>query len=258
MRGQVVALASYPVKGLSAQPHERVALRAGDGFPGDRMFGFAKGNSGLDPDNPTILPKDRFVVLFQYAALAGLNTTFEPDKQSLSITAADKATRRFDMTDPNDRDAACALLASLLRLAPDEAPFFAPAAPLRFTDVSVVSPTHMNAVSLINRASVAAFGAAIGQEIDPRRFRGNILIDGWPPMAELDLVGKEMRIGGARFRGLLRTKRCAATEVNPDTAERDIPLPYLLKKTYGHSDMGLYLEVLENGEIAIGDPVTLT
>ncbi|MEX0281712.1 MAG: MOSC domain-containing protein, partial [Arenibacterium sp.] len=129
-------------------------------------------------------------------------------------------------------------------------------APLRFTDVAVVSQTHMNAVSLINLASVRAFGDAIGKDIDPARFRGNILIDGWPPMAELGLVGKEVTIGNVRCRGLLRTQRCAATEVNPSTADRDIRLPYLLMKSHGLRDMWLYLEVIEGGGITTGDPAS--
>ena len=67
------------------------------------------------------------------------------------------------------------------------------------------------------------------------------------------MLPKDIQIGTARFRGLLRTQRCAATEVNPTNAERDIPLPYKLMKTYGHRDMGLYLEVVEGGEIRPGD-----
>ena len=253
MTGHVLSLATYPIKGLSAQPLDHVTLKAQDGFPGDRMFAFAKGNSGQDPENPIILPKDRYLVLLQHAKLAGLHTSFDTETQILTIETADHPPRVFDKTLSADKVLACGYLADLLELTPEEHPFFTSAAPLRFTDVSVVSPTHMNAVSLINLASVRAFGEAIGEDIDPARFRGNILIDGWPPLAELELVGKGIQIGTARFRGLLRTQRCAATEVNPTTAERDIPLPYKLMKTYGHRDMGLYLEVVEGGEIRPGD-----
>ncbi|MEX0338708.1 MAG: MOSC domain-containing protein [Arenibacterium sp.] len=253
MTGQVLSLATYPIKGLSPEPLDRVRLVAQNGFPGDRMFAFAKGNSGQDTENPKILPKDRYLVLLQHAKLAGLHTTFDPETQILTINTSGQPPRVFDKTLSADKVLACDYLSDLLDLRPEEYPFFVSAAPLRFTDVSVVSPTHMNAVSLINLASVRAFAQAIGEEINPARFRGNILIDGWPPLAELELVGKDIQIGTARFHGLLRTQRCAATEVNPDTAERDIPLPYKLMKTYGHRDMGLYMEVVEGGEIKTGD-----
>lgn len=257
MKGIVRALSRYPIKGLSGERLGSVTLEAQGGFPGDRMFGFAKKNSGFDPAHPKVLPKDRFIVLFQHAQLAGLDTTFDPNTRAFQISDKTGATQRFDLTRPEDQDSACRFLSDLLQLPADEMPFFVHAFPHRFTDVSVDSPVFMNAVSLINLDSVAAFGAAISATLDPERFRGNIQISGWPAMSELDLEGAEVRIGDVLMRGLRRTQRCAATEVNPETAERDIALPYALKKTYGHRDMGLYLEMIEGGEIRVGDPALL-
>ena len=41
--------------------------------------------------------------------------------------------------------------------------------------------------------------------------------------------------------------RCAATEVDPDTGIRDLPIPRTLMQTYGHADCGVYAEVIEGG-----------
>jgi len=49
--------------------------------------------------------------------------------------------------------------------------------------------------------------------------------------------------------------RCAATSVNPLTAERDINIPGLIARTYRHPDCGVYAEVVSDGRIAIGDRV---
>ena len=55
-----------------------------------------------------------------------------------------------------------------------------------------------------------------------------------------------------------RIVRCAATEVDPDTAIRDLPIPRTLMDTYDHADCGIYAEVIEGGEIAAGDTIEAT
>jgi hypothetical protein len=257
MNGTILSLSSYPIKGLSAQAHDKVALNTGDGFPGDRLFGFAKKNSGFDPADPKPLPKNRFIVLLQHAKLAGLETEFDAGSRMLTIRTRDAPPLEFDMSTKWGAGGASNFLASLLNLKEEEVPFFASAFPHRFTDASVASTTLMNAISFINLDSVRAFEREISCEVDARRFRGNIVFEGWPAFSELDLVGRHFRVGEVTFNILHRTQRCLATEVNPDTAERDIKLPKLLKKAYGHFDMGIYAEVLNDGVIEVGSPVEL-
>ena len=93
--------------------------------------------------------------------------------------------------------------------------------------------------------------------LDPLRFRANLLFSGAAPFAELDWVGREVLLGKARLRVFKRIQRCAATEVNPDTAERDAKPPLWLRKEYGHADMGVYATVLEGGTVAVGDALEL-
>ncbi len=47
--------------------------------------------------------------------------------------------------------------------------------------------------------------------------------------------------------------RCAATEVNPATAARDLDVVGALQRGFGHNLMGVYAEIVEGGEIAIGN-----
>ncbi len=255
--GTVKSLYTYPIKGLSAVPHIRMNLCAGEGCPGDRLYGFAKGNSGFDPADPRPLPKDRFLVLMQHARIAGLATAFDPKTNMFIVKQGDQICLNADLGTEEGRAAASAFFVGYLDLDEAETPFFANAEPHRFTDVSVVSKTMMNAVSILNLASVKDFEARIGTPVDPLRFRANIVIDGLPPFAEFEWVDRIVKIGAVSFRVLLRTKRCAATEVNPATAERDIRLPALLRKTYGHFDMGIYAEVISDGTVSAGDSVTL-
>ena len=254
MQGRIEQLYTYPIKGFSARPLASVDLAAGQGFPGDRLFGFAKANGGFDPADPKPLPKTSFVVLMQHAGLAGLVTQFEEATRVLTV-ALDGRTLRFDLTSETDRNRAAELLSEQLDLAEEERPRFVAGSPHRFTDVSVVSETMMNAVSLINLDSVAAFADRIEAPVDPMRFRANIYFRGWPAFSELELVGRSIRIGPAVLKVLKRTQRCAATEVNPRTAERDLRVPFLLRKTYGHLDMGIYAEIVQGGAIEPGSRI---
>lgn len=249
-------LCHYPVKGLSAQRLSVVTLEAGKGFPFDRVFGLARHDSGFDPENPKPLPKGKFVVLARDAALATLETHYDDDAQTLTITHRGE-THAFDVTDPMARDVMTDLIATHVGLHRDQQPSLQSAGPHRFTDVSVVSPEMMNAVSLINMDSVAAFSKDLGQVIDPARFRGNIMMRGLPAWQEFDFMDRHLHIGDVTLKVVQRTRRCPATEVNLETGERDINVPGELNKRYDHSDMGVYAHVISGGTIRPGDKVSI-
>jgi uncharacterized protein YcbX len=112
-------------------------------------------------------------------------------------------------------------------------------------------------VSIINLDTVENFSAALGQEIHPLRFRANLYLAGLPAWSEFDLIGKTLAIGKARLKIIKRTTRCAATEVNPETALRDIDIPEILWRRRGDIDFGIYAEVTATGKITEGDPVEI-
>ena len=111
-------------------------------------------------------------------------------------------------------------------------------------------------VSIINLASVAAIETIVGQPVNPLRFRGNLYVSGWPAWHEFDLLGKELTIGGVRLKVVKRIVRCAAVNVDPVTAERDMNIPQALMQMFDHADCGVYAEVITGGTIAAGDSVT--
>lgn len=254
--GQITALVHYPVKGLSGQNLPEVTLSPGQGFPFDRMFGFARAGSGFDPAAPAPMPKDRFLMLMRDERLAGLTSHFDPITQVLELKVQGNRVHHADLSTPQGRAETEGFFARMFDL--PKMPRFVHAAPHRFTDVSVVSTDLMNAVSLINLDSIAELESKTGASIAPERFRGNIIFRGWPAFAELELEGREITIGSIRARVTLRTRRCAATEVNPATARRDLPIPRLLHQHYGHSDMGVYAELLTGGVIRPGDSMSFT
>lgn len=251
MSATIVKIQRFPIKGLSPEPIDDIELLPSAGIPMDRMYGFARHGSGFDPDKPTPLPKDKFVVLLTQEALANLKTSFDPESGALHCSGPDGPVC-FNLNTDDGRRAAEMWLSDYLSLPDKEPPSFVHAAPHRFTDVSVVSPQMMNSVSLLNRESVRDLESRIDAEIDPARFRANIELEGLPPWWELENVGKTLQIGDVKLRLIKRTQRCAATEVNPATGKRDLKLPYLLRRSLGHMDMGVYAEVVTGGVLRVG------
>ena len=97
----------------------------------------------------------------------------------------------------------------------------------------------------------------LGVAIDPIRFRANVYFNGLPAWVEQEWVKPEhvLAIGAVRLRVVAPITRCAATEVNPETATRDIAMVAELMRHYGHNIVGVYAEVVSAGEIGIGDQI---
>lgn len=250
----IQALTRYPVKGMSGQLLEEVKLSTAQGFPCDRQYGFARPDSGFDPQNPKPLSKKKFYMLARDARLALLKTEFSDENGLLSMLSPEQHSQ-FDITTVEGKQNAALFLKTFLALPEDETPQLFEASPHRFTDVSVISTEMMNAVSIVNQDSVLDFSETIGKAVDPERFRANILISGLPSFTELEMIGQTMSIGSAQLKLVKRTQRCPATEVDLLTGGRDIETPKLLRKHYGHMNMGVYAEVLKGGVITKGDSI---
>jgi uncharacterized protein YcbX len=82
-----------------------------------------------------------------------------------------------------------------------------------------------------------------------------VIFQGEAAWEELDWVDRVLRMGSATVRCVRRTRRCAATNVDPATAVRDLEIPATLLRSQGHADLGVYVEVLEPGRIAPGDRI---
>ena len=237
----------YPVKGLTAEALEEVTLSPGQCLPHDRRFALAQGDAPLDPAAPTWLQKRHFGCLAANASLALLHSAFDPKSGVLAIRPPAGPPLMGDTRSAAGRAEIAAFLARHLGAEARGTPVFVEAPGHNFTDV----PTKC--VSIIGLSSLRALEKAVGMHLDPLRFRANVYVSGATPWAEFDLVGQEILLGGARLRVFKRIIRCPATEVNPETAERDAKPPKWLREHFGHADLGVYAEVLEGGRLAVGD-----
>jgi uncharacterized protein YcbX len=254
MTGTIAALYRYPVKGLSAEALDRTILTMGDCLPHDRRFAIALPTTRFDPANPEWLSKTNFVMLMRDSGLANLRTSFDPQTGALTIDDGSGAPLRARITDPDGARRAADFIAEFLgnqvahplRLVESLGHAFADAR-------KKPNATADKYVSLINVASLAALEAAVETSVDPLRFRANVYFDGPPAWQELDWLGSDIALGGARLRVVSAITRCAATEVNPETADRDLDTVAALRRHFGHNLMGIYAEVTEGGPIALGD-----
>lgn len=247
------AIYRYPVKGLSPQKLPRVRLTAGLTLPADRLYAIENGPTGFDPAAPAYFPKTRFLMLMRNERLAGLRTDYDEASHTLTIRHEGRESVRADL---RTKDGRLAVEAFFRKFMPAElsgppkvlSGEHAPGAPHSFSDVA------KKVVSIINLVSVAAIESAIGQPVDPLRFRGNLFVSGWPAWREFDLLDQEIEVGDkVRLKVVKRIVRCAATNVDPVTGARDLNIPKSLMQTFNHMDCGIYAEVIEGGDIAEGD-----
>jgi uncharacterized protein YcbX len=248
---KITAIHRYPVKGLTPEPLMRTELSPGKTLPFDRAYAIENGPTGFDPAAPKYFPKIRFLMLMKNARLAELRTAFDEATHTLTVRHENREAAKGDLRTP---DGCAAIERFFAEFSADE--LRGPPKVLQghghsFSDVA------KKVVSIINLASVAALEDASGAPVDPLRFRGNLQVDGWPAWHEFDLLGREVAVGpSARLKVVKRIVRCAATEVDPATGIRDLPVPRIIMDTYDHADCGVYAEVIEGGPIAIGDAIT--
>lgn len=123
--------------------------------------------------------------------------------------------------------------------------------------------THRYRLSPIHLVSVQALATMRrllpDAHVDERRFRPNMVVDlphTLDALPEYSLIGREFRVGGLRLRGIQKTGRCSFTTLQQlgMTADRAI-LQTLV--TQFERDFGIYCEVLSDGEISLGDRLTV-
>jgi len=250
-QARIASIYRYPVKGLSPERLAATALDVRQTVAADRLYAIENGPSGFDPAAPAYFPKQRFLMLMRNERLAALDTRFDEASHRLVVRHDGEAVHGDLRTTDGRRaieDFFAAFCADELRGPPKilHAPGHS------FSDVA------RKVVSIINLASVAAVGALVGAPVDPLRFRANVYVDGWPAWSELERVGEVLAIGPqARLKVVKRIERCAATNVEPGTGVRDLSIPHSLLRALGHTDCGIYAEVIAPGPIAPGDRVAV-
>jgi uncharacterized protein YcbX len=248
---RVALLYRYPIKGLSGERLRSVDLDAGQTFPMDRAYALENGPSGFDPTAPTWQPKIKFLCLMRNARLASLSTRYDDASHKLTIKRGEETLAVGDLSNKNG----CKIIEQFFEKFMEtekRGPIRVLNAPNHsFSDVA------KKVVSIINLATLADLEDRLRQPVHPLRFRANFYFEGLPAWSEFNLIGKKLRIGSIQARVVKRIERCAATEVNPETAIRDLSIPEILYRMKENADLGIYADITAPGKVAEGDPITI-
>jgi uncharacterized protein YcbX len=246
---QVASLYRYPVKGLSPEPLPRVALAVGQTLPADRRYAIENGPSGFDPADPRWMSKAYFLMLMRDEWLAGLHSRFDDTSNVLTISRNGSVAAQGNLETVEGRNLIEQFFAAKFAGEIKGPPKILSSGGHSFSDVA------RKVVSIINLASVGAIEGMVDHPVHPLRFRANLYASGWPAWHEFELLGQTLAIGGARLKVVKRITRCAAINVDPETAARDLNIPNALMQRFGHADCGIYAEVIAGDTIGVGDAI---
>jgi len=248
---RVGALYRYPVKGLTPEPMQQVALEPGQTVPFDRAYAIENGPGRFDPNAPRHLPKISFLMLMRDERLATLRSRFEDETETLTIFRDGKQVARGALSTPLGRQLIEQFFAAYMKAELRGAPKIVRAPGHSFADMAA------KCLHIVNLASVRELERAFGRPVDPLRFRANVYVDGMEPWSEFKWLGREIAAGPVRLSVFARTQRCEATNVDPATGARDMAIPPSLQRSWGHTDFGVYAKVESAGTVSVGAPIAL-
>jgi hypothetical protein len=251
MNASVQKIYRYPVKGLSPESMKTVSLKEGETIAGDRAFAIEHGALEFDVKAPKYFPKTKFLTLMRNEKLASLSTTFDQQNGALELRRRGKLLAKGNLDDKIGRTLIEQFLSAYMKDDIRGVPHIVHAPGHSFSDVPI------KCLSIINLATVADLETAVGAPIDPLRFRGNLYIDGVDPWRERSWVNRDIKIGSTIFSVVQETSRCAATNVSPTTAMRDLRIPQTLLQTYAHQNLGVYAVVKSAGTIQTGHEISV-
>ena len=248
---QIASLYRYPVKVLSPEPLPRVTLEIGQTLPADRRYAIENGPSGFDPADPKWMSKAYFLMLQRDQWLAGLHTRFDDASGVLTIRRDGAVAAQGDLETGEGRAAIEGFFATGFAGKIKGRPKVLSGRGHSFSDVA------RKVVSIINLGSLRAIETMVGQPVHPLRFRANVYVEGWPAWREFEWLDQTLVVGKARLKVVKRITRCAAVNVDPETAVRDLDIPQALMRRLGHNECGVYAEVIAGGVIGVGDAIAV-
>ena len=261
MNCTITSIHYCPVKSISFQSTNSCEIKKNIGILGDRNFAFSK---DLDTNEAKLFarsPEERkgkwnkILTLKNSPVLNKYNFLFKDDH--LTLTFKDKEVLTININEISGRQE---LVNKIIEL---ESSLKEPIVLMRnkdfpFFDTSVSNKVDfINSVSLLNIQSILDFQNKIGKKIEISRFRGNIYVDGIEAWEERNWIGKIIKINNVSFKVEKNIPRCVAINLKPKSDDNSFNLLKILKKTYDHFDMGIYLTPLENGEINLFDKIQI-
>lgn len=247
MTARLARIRRHPIKSVGGEDLGRIHLDAARPMPGDREWAILTeaGERHAAPEPDRWLPKSCFLRGVAAAGLQGVNGGWQGTDQ-LHLSHPTLAPLTLDPATEGAR-----LIDWLRPLWPQDKP-----QPTRL----VRGPTAWSDVnrpwlSILSLDSLRDLAGKLGFDPGIARWRGNLWVEGWAPLAERDLIGRILTINGVELRVTEPIGRCAATSADTATGQIDIDMPAALERLFGHRDFGVYAEVVTGGAIALQDEI---
>jgi uncharacterized protein YcbX len=235
----------YPVKSMRGEKLSEVYVNY-SGLTGDRVFAF------VNPEKKDNFPwhsarQQHDLLLYQAKFKNSLSTDKQyPDENEFSVNVTTPEDKAYIITDD-------VFLKDLQKKA--GATFS-----LRFSEKGM---QDARPVSLISYASIDALANAVGESLDPLRFRANFYIK-WDDALEGDhalfedtLVDRQIRIGEKlEIRIVKKDPRCKIINLDPKTGELNPKVLMSVAKNF-RGCIGVYAAVIREGEVRDGDNIEL-
>jgi uncharacterized protein YcbX len=263
----LTAINVYPTKGLGGTTVDSAELVKGVGIPGDRAFAFHfvdRLEEGLAPSSLLNLEwrrKQNFAVQADWPVLAAVSARYDAPSARMSVTFGNQHLEA-DLRDSAQREALADFVEMVLRSSkPSPAAVHPDPSALRLVgnpDGGTRFPDRGGSdVSILNLASLREVARALGQTVDVGRFRGNLIVDGWEPWAELTLVGKTIRLGAVDVTVKGTIGRCHNVNVDQKTGDDGVAVLKTLESAFGHTKFGVVCGVTDPGVVSVGDAVSV-
>jgi uncharacterized protein len=240
----------FPVKGLGGNQMPLAKLQKRGYFPNDRKFAITIGSEKtVAARDGTWFRKAHFLQLMSHELLAEYSCRYDDAANpKLELLHHGAICLSIDPTQPTDcqrfEDFFFTLLGNKLLGKPR----------LMTMKHQAYSDQSTALISVASTASLDAFADATNTTPDSRRFRINIIIDDETSFAEEALIGKTLRCGDVLLLVKEPVGRCAAINVDPATAKRNSEdYVRFMQAHFGHSNLGIFAEVINGGEIRVGD-----
>ncbi len=257
---RVVALYRYPVKGFTPEQCEAVNVLDEGRIAGDRVLGVRFGDSGVIDDAWS--EKHRFVALMNTPGIARLQLRFDHQTLRLCIGLDGEVLVNEALDRAGRIKIAAAIENYVLKLDINPLSSHPERLPLRLVGNGIAPRYQDNEagqITLHGRASLAAVGAAVGDhDLSELRFRSNIVIDGLAAWEEQSWVGRKIRIGQVNFAAVMPKSRCLATQADPSSGKRDLPILKTLVSAFHQEKPTFAIAMLTagaGGQIHLGDKV---
>jgi uncharacterized protein YcbX len=243
-----------PVKGLRMLHPDAVDLDA-SGIPTDRRF-FLVGERG------------ELVDATAHGKLLSVVPDYDPEHERLRLVFPDATV----VEGPADRLGSAVATDVYGRVAEGRqllGPFDMALSQLAGRPIGIVradrdgTAQDAHALTVVSRASVRDLGVrgGRGEDLDARRFRINLEVDGKDPYEEDTWTRRPVRIGDATIRVLGQIPRCVVTTLEPDTGKKDFATLTVIAGYRpriggrGGLPFGMYAEVARPGTVRVGDEV---